>query len=147
MFWHLVENFQQGDDVAFEPAKLLWLIQRDFLRKLVTFFPTDLVSMSSVLDGWCMFKSFLLEFFFLLRRNLVSHWISVRVANNCFYVLGSLGRCYCITLIFHFFNISWFPTIAMMRHDNTSLCFISPRSDFVSSFPVCTNIISEVIWV
>jgi hypothetical protein len=24
----------QGQDVAFEPAKLLWLIQRDFLRKL-----------------------------------------------------------------------------------------------------------------
>lgn len=23
----------QGQDVAFEPAKLLWLIQRDFLRK------------------------------------------------------------------------------------------------------------------
>ena len=25
----------QGQDVAFEPAKLLWLIQRDFLRKLL----------------------------------------------------------------------------------------------------------------
>lgn len=27
--------FFQGQDVAFEPAKLLWLIQRDFLRKLL----------------------------------------------------------------------------------------------------------------
>lgn len=25
----------QGRDIAFEPAKLLWLIQRDFLRKIV----------------------------------------------------------------------------------------------------------------
>jgi hypothetical protein len=25
----------QGGDIAFEPAKLLWLIQRDFLRKLL----------------------------------------------------------------------------------------------------------------
>jgi hypothetical protein len=27
--------YLQGQDVAFEPAKLLWLIQRDFLRKLL----------------------------------------------------------------------------------------------------------------
>ncbi|XP_065861045.1 LOW QUALITY PROTEIN: uncharacterized protein [Euphorbia lathyris] len=29
---HLMENRVKGQDVAFEPAKLLWLIQRDFLQ-------------------------------------------------------------------------------------------------------------------
>ncbi|KAK2455448.1 guanylate-binding protein [Trifolium repens] len=28
-------NRVKGNDVAFEPAKLLWLIQRDFLRKFI----------------------------------------------------------------------------------------------------------------
>ncbi|MCH87552.1 guanylate-binding protein 4-like, partial [Trifolium medium] len=34
----LAEEFYgrvKGNDVAFEPAKLLWLIQRDFLRKFI----------------------------------------------------------------------------------------------------------------
>ncbi|KAK6141617.1 hypothetical protein DH2020_024652 [Rehmannia glutinosa] len=30
--WSLLKNFMEGQDVAFEPAKLLWLIQRDFLQ-------------------------------------------------------------------------------------------------------------------
>jgi len=50
-----VENFReimclslQGKDVAFEPAKLLWLIQRDFLRKLL---PVSCITFFFCLDG------------------------------------------------------------------------------------------------
>jgi len=34
-FYGMCLLFPQGQDVAFEPAKLLWLIQRDFLRKFL----------------------------------------------------------------------------------------------------------------
>ena len=43
-FYGMCLLFPQGQDVAFEPAKLLWLIQRDFLRKfLVKWFSIKMI--------------------------------------------------------------------------------------------------------
>jgi hypothetical protein len=49
----------QGQHVAFEPAKLLWLIQRDFLRKLFLWF--SLLTWFAELFYFCRIEKFNLQ--------------------------------------------------------------------------------------
>ena len=95
-FYGMCLLFPQGQDVAFEPAKLLWLIQRDFLRKfLVKWFSIKMICEQFQFVWECKSLTFKPESLIELWKlfcNLLHVINHIRVACNHF-CLG-LSLCY-----------------------------------------------------